>query len=311
MNRKPLTLLVSVPLLLVLLLGSSREGRAQAQSLEPRLLSLAPVGMNFLILSYAYTSGDIVLESSIPLEGTKAKLHSVAAIYTRSTDFFGRSGRLTLVVPFARGDWSGEFTGVDTSTTRTGFGDPVVGIGIGLWGAPSVRMRDLATYRPGTMVGAGVRISVPLGQYDSSKFFNLGTHRWQFVPGLAACRYVGRWGFELQGRAVFSTTNDDFYGGNALGQDPLFGFQLHVEYTFKRGLWAAASFGQSFGGETVLNRTTQDNAQTNNRFGLTLDYPVAKGWSVKGAYSGGISTRYGADFDTFALGLQHHWAGKR
>jgi hypothetical protein len=291
------------------IVASFGQAQAQVQSLEPRLLSPAPVGMNFLILTYVHSSGDIVLASTIPLEDTKARLNSGAAVYVRSIGFLGKAGRVTAVVPFANTKWSGDISGVDTSTTRTGFGDPLIGIGVGFFGTPALHPKDLATFRPGTMAAASLRISVPLGQYDDSRFFNLGTNRWQFIPGLAAMQYVGRWGFEAQLRAWFSTTNPDFYGGTDVGQEPLVGFQLHVEYTFKRGLWAAASFGQSFGGATVVDGESQENDQTNNRFGLTLDYPLGKTWSVKGAYSGGISTRYGGDFDTFALGLQHHWGG--
>jgi len=277
--------------------------------LEPRLLSPAPVGLNSLIFTYVYSSGDVILGNSIPLEGTKARLNSVAAIYIRSIGILGKAGRLTVVVPLANGKWSGEFSGVDTSTTRTGFGDPVVGIGMGFVGTPALRARNMATFRPGTMLGGGLRVSIPIGQYDSSKFFNLGTNRWLFTPGIAAMRYVGRWGFEAQLRATFSTTNSEFYGNTEVGQEPLVGFQFHVEYTFKRGLWAAASFGQSFGGATVVDGESQGNDQTNNRFALTLDYPLGKAWSVKGAYTGGISTRYGGDFNTYALGFQHHWGG--
>jgi hypothetical protein len=295
-----------LPLLLLLLVSF---GELHAQALEPRLLSPAPVGMNFGVLSYGYSTGNVLLDESLPLEGTTAKLHSITAAYVRSIDFFGLSGRLTAVVPFADGKWSAVIDGRDSSTVRTGLGDPFVALGVGLLGAPALRARDMATYRPRTLVGASLRVRVPIGQYNSEKFFNLGTNRWKFVPAVGVAQYVGRWVFEAHLRAWFSTTNTDFFGGNTVAQDPLFGFQLHAEYTFKRGLWAAASFGQNYGGATTVNGVHGDNEQINNRFGLTLAVPIAATWSLKAAYAAGLSTRFGGDFDTLAIGLQYRWGG--
>ncbi len=295
-----------LPLLLLLLVSFDQ---LQAQALEPRLLSPAPVGMNFVLLAYTYSSGDVLLDATLPLEDTDARLHSITAAYVRSIDFFGLSGRITAVVPFANGEWNAQIDGRDSSTVRTGLGDPAIALGVGLFGAPALRAADMATYRPRTLVGAGVRVRVPLGQYDSSKFFNLGTHRWQVSPGVGVAQYVGRLLFEAYVRAWFSTTNHDFFGGNTVAQDPLFGFQLHAEYAFKRGFWGAVSFGQSFGGASEVNGVKKDNAQNNNRFGVTLAIPVQKVWSLKAGYTSGISTRFGANFDRATIALQYRWGG--
>ena len=39
---------------------------AEAQELEPRAYTNTPVGMNFLVLGYAYTKGDVPLDTSLP-----------------------------------------------------------------------------------------------------------------------------------------------------------------------------------------------------------------------------------------------------
>src|SRR5215510_13364743 len=41
---------------------------AQAQELEPRAYTNTPVGMNFLVLGYAFTKGDVALDTSVPIE---------------------------------------------------------------------------------------------------------------------------------------------------------------------------------------------------------------------------------------------------
>jgi hypothetical protein len=293
----------------LLLLTVVSFGQLRAQGLEPRLLSPAPVGMNFGVLGYVYSSGNVLLDDALPLEGTTARLHSITAAYVRSIDFFGLSGRLTAVLPFANAKWSAKIDGRDSSTVRTGLGDPLISLGVGLFGAPALRAADMATYRPRTLVGASVRVRVPLGQYNSSKFFNIGTNRWQVISGIGVAQYVGRWVLEAYVLARFSTTNTNFFGGSTVAQAPLFGFQLHAEYAFRRGLWAAVSFGQRYGGASTVNGVKQDNAQTNNRFGVTLAIPVEKAWSVKAAYTAAISTRAGANFDSIAIAFQYRWGG--
>lgn len=283
----------------------------QAQSLEPRLLSPAPIGMNFLVVGYVYSTGNMILDDALPLEDTKARAQSLTVAFARSINLFGQSGRISAVLPFANGRWTAEIDDRDTSTVRNGLADPIVSIGVGLYGAPAMRAAEFATFRPRTMVGAALRVRVPLGQYDQTKLFNLSTHRWQFIPSVGVAQYLGRWVLEAHLRAWFSTTNNEAFGGNTVSQDPLLGFQLHAEYSFGPGFWGAVSFGQHFGGATTVNGVEQDNAQTNNRFGLTLAVPLYRSWSLKGGYYAGISTRYGGDFDTFALALQYRWGGMK
>jgi hypothetical protein len=56
----PRSLLASV----LVLAGASF---AAAQDLEPRSYVNTPVGMNFLVAGYAYTTGGVALDASVPL----------------------------------------------------------------------------------------------------------------------------------------------------------------------------------------------------------------------------------------------------
>src|SRR5690242_1786742 len=49
---------------------------AEVQQLEPRAYSNTPVGMNFLILGYGFTTGDVSLDTSLPVEDAKFTVHS-------------------------------------------------------------------------------------------------------------------------------------------------------------------------------------------------------------------------------------------
>jgi hypothetical protein len=291
----------------LLVAGTVLVSHLSAQDLEPRFLSPAPVGMSFAVLGYGYSIGNVMLDQSLPLDGVTARLHSITAGYARSINLFGRAGQIAAILPTATGTWRGELAGVDTSTTRTGFGDPMVSLSMNLLGAPALSRREYATYRPRTIVGATVRMRAPLGQYNPEKFFNLGSNRWMISPRLGVAQFLGRFTVEGSASAWFFTTNTNFYGGSAVAQAPIVAFQLHTSYTFRPGLWAAVSFGQTFGGSLTIDGIDKDNAQTNNRIAATLAIPVSKSNAVKLVYSSGVSTRAGADFDTIVAAWQYRW----
>ena len=84
---------------------------AQAQDIEPRAYSNAPVGVNFLICGYAYTRGGVSFDTSLPL--TDPKLHTSSAVlaYARTLDFWGLSGKVDAIVPYTWLDGSGVYRG--------------------------------------------------------------------------------------------------------------------------------------------------------------------------------------------------------
>ena len=86
---------------------------AQAQELEPRAYTNTPVGMNFLILGYAYTKGDVALATSAPIEDGKITVHNAFLAYVRSLDVWGYSGKLQLARPYAWLSGSAKVAGRD------------------------------------------------------------------------------------------------------------------------------------------------------------------------------------------------------
>jgi hypothetical protein len=52
---------------------------AAAQSMEPRAYSNLPVGLNILIVGYAYSEGALGFDASVPLQDGKTRVHAQAA----------------------------------------------------------------------------------------------------------------------------------------------------------------------------------------------------------------------------------------
>lgn len=158
-------------------------------------------------------------------------------------------------------------------------------------------------------MGASLKVRVPIGQYNSEKFFNISSGRWMIGARFGFAQKISRFILEAYLNAWFFTTNTNFYGGNTVAQDPLYTAQLHFTYVFSPGLWAAISFGQSYGGATTVNDDPKDSAQKNNRFGVTISLPLSSEFALKFAYARGISTRYGANLESLVAAVQYRWGG--
>jgi len=291
-------------------LGAFLTGDGIAQELEPRAQASAPVRLNILILGYAYSSGNVLLDQALPIEGAKTKVNSLTFAYASTINLFGRLTKLDVVIPFSHGNWEGFELGLPVSVNRTGFGDPLVRLGVNFIGAPALYGREYAGFNEKFVAGASFQMRIPLGQYEANRIVNLGTNRWAFKPNIGAAMNLGKWVIETSIGAWFFTRNDDFFGGNSLWQRPLYSLQAHVAYKFRRGFWLAASYAIGRGGETLLNDEEMGNYQKNSRFGLTFAIPIASGHAVTLSYATGITTRYGADFDTVACAYQYRWSGR-
>ena len=73
-------------------LGSALSVVVRAQDLESRAYADTPVGMNFLIASYAYSEGGVSTGGSLPIQGAELTQNSFVLGYARSLNVFGKSG---------------------------------------------------------------------------------------------------------------------------------------------------------------------------------------------------------------------------
>ena len=282
--------------------------RARGQDVEPRFLSPAPVGMNGAGLGYTFSTGAVLLDKTIPVENVDGDIHTITGVLARFFGLFGMMGRADLLVPFATGDWTGELGTADTARTATGFGDPIVRAAVFFAGAPALSGAEFMSYDAKTVAGLALRVRVPLGQYDNTKLINLGSNRWMISPRLGVAHRAGRFILEAYGSLWFFTDNTDLLEGNTQSQDPILALQAHVSYLFRRGFWLAASTRQSFGGAASVNGAEESDPESNNRVGVTLAIPIRRN-VLKFAFTTGLSTTTGNDYNTFYVLWQHSWGG--
>ena len=282
-----------------------------AQQVEPRRYQNVPVGVNALAFTYGFSTGNVLFDSTLPIEDATADVHTFAVLYLRTLDFFGKSAKADVLVPFSSADFEGFLDGEFRTRTPDGFADPRFRLAVNLVGGPALTVPEFAKYRAKTILGASIQVIAPLGQYDPTKLINLGSNRWSFRPELGLSRAVKKWFLELAGGVWLFTENGDFFGGQRLEQSPLYFIKGDVIYNFRPGLWASFNFGFANGGETTIDGVRRGTLQRNSRTGLTLALPLNRRNGLKFVYTSGLTTRLGADFDSFLLVYQYTWGGKR
>ena len=174
-------------------------------------------------------------------------------------------------------------------------------------GAPALALSEFKDYKQNFVVGASLQVFLPLGQYDPLRLVNLGTNRFTIKPELGVSKTLGHLQVEITGGISFYTTNYDFYQGKTRSQAPIGSIQGHVNYNFKKGIWAALDGTYYWGGHTTVDGIQGKDLQKNTRLGLTVAFPLGIHHSLKVNLSTGVSTRTGSDYDVAGLIWQYRW----
>ena len=280
-----------------------------AQDLEPRAYTNIPVGLNFIVAGYAYSAGGVLFDPAVPLENAHIKIHGSVFAYARSIKIGGMSGKIDMILPYAWLSGTADFQGETVSREVSGLGDTRIRMSVNFIGAPALPLSGFKDYKQDLVVGASLQIYLPLSQYDPDKLVNIGTNRFSFKPELGFSKTLGHFQLELTGGVAFYTVNNDFYQGKTRSQDPIGSVQGHVEYNFRKGIWAALDGTYYWGGSATLDGVEGNDLQKNTRVGFTLALPVSLHQSLKLYFSTGVSTRTGSDFDLIGILWQYRWGG--
>jgi outer membrane putative beta-barrel porin/alpha-amylase len=282
---------------------------AGAQDIEPRAYSNAPVGVNFLVAGYGYTQGGLPSDPALPITNDDLKTSSTILGYARAVGLRGKSGMFQVIVPYMWLSGQADFAGKPVQRVVNGFADPLFRLSINLYGAPALTLKDFADYKQNWIVGAGVRVSAPLGQYDESRLVNIGVNRWSIRPEMGVSKAVGQWTMEITAGATLYTHNKEFFGGLIRSQNPLYSSQAHAIYSFPKNIWASLDATYFAGGRSTFNGIRSDDLQRNWRAGGTLALPVDMHNSLKLYASRGVSARTGNNFDLIGIAWQYRWGG--
>jgi hypothetical protein len=283
-----------------------------AQELEPRRWSHLPTGTNFAGGAYAYTEADIFLDPVLRIENVEMEMHTWAVKYIRTIELLQKSARIDFIQGYQEGRWTGLVDGVPSSIKRSGLSDSALRFAINLYGAPPLKGKEFEAYRAKvdveTIFGTALVVNLPTGDYMEDKLINLGKNRFTFRPQLGVVHNRGKLSMELTGAVWLYTDNDDFFNGNKLEQDPYYTIQTHLIYTFRPGLWTAASAGYGYGGESTVSGVKKNDRRENLAWALSFGCPITRQLGVKVIY---LATRsqesIGQDTDSIGVGFAIFW----
>ncbi len=275
--------------------------------MEPRSYANAPVGLNFLIAGYAYTSGGYPMDGALPITDPQLATNSAVLAYGRVLDLWGMSAKLNVIVPYTDLSGTASLAGQPMQRDITGLADPIFKLSVNLYGAPALSLQEFKSYEQDLIVGASLRVTAPLGQYDDTKVVNLGTNRWSFKPEVGLSKALGPWTLEATAAATLYTDNTDFFNGNTRSQSPLYSLEAHTIYSFTPGIWGSLDLTYFSGGRTTINGALNNDLQQNWRLGGTFSFPVNLQNSIKLYASSGVSARTGNDFDLIGIAWQYRW----
>ena len=241
-------------LVIILVLSPVIFNCGYSQELEPRALTNLPKELNFVGLAYAYASGNTLLDPSLPLEDFDGQINSLILAYVRAIDFFGKSGKVDVILPFAGGDFTGIFQNTSFEDAYTGFGDLRLRASVNLTGAPSMNAKDFSEYKQKTITGFSLQLIIPTGRYNKEQLPNLGSYRWSVKAFYGLSHTWDNWTMEGFLGAWFFSDNNQFLGDATLSQTPLLVAKGNIIRSFrKKGMWLAFSSGYGYGADTSIN----------------------------------------------------------
>ena len=292
---------------LLLALGAAFATVAHGQEMEPRSYSPAPVGTQFVFFGYGHQSGDVLLDSSLPLKDVEVSLNVGSVGYGRTFNLAGRQANVAALLPYIWGTANGTVFEDRVNVRRSGGGDLRVRFSTLLVGGEAMKPKEFATRKPGLIVGTSVSIIAPTGQYDPARLVNPGSNRWAFKPEVGLSKPRGRWTMEVMAGTWLFTPNNNFFGSARREQKPLLSLQGHLIYTLRPRTWISVDGTYFSGGQTTVNGVLNEDRKKNARIGATFSLPLTRQQSVKLAWAKGVTTRIGGDLNMFVVGWQYVW----
>jgi len=115
-----------------------------AQDLAPRAYIITPCQTNVVTLTWSSYDGGVNFNGAIPITGATGTYHVPVLSYYHAFSVFGRSGNLTVSLPYAVGTFSGDVFGTQKSVYRSGLTDLSFRLSVNLLGGPALSGQEFA-----------------------------------------------------------------------------------------------------------------------------------------------------------------------
>ena len=202
---------------------------------------------------------------------------SQSLVLTRTMDYWGRTGGISIVVPYL----SVEASSDANRSAVSGISDIGFLWQMNIFGGPALTREAFASFVPQTFASFHLYVGTPLGDYQSSRALNPSANRWTVRPTVNFSYTPDRgltWLETYVSVAAFTPNNAFQAGGaNRLTQNPLFIVEGHASRNITPRIWLSADAYYNVGGETSIDGARQGNAADTLRLGAGMGAGLWRG----------------------------------
>ena len=237
----------------------------------------APIDSWLTLYNAGYSRSVTPEDGTDTTPGTRSNVVAQSVVITRTMDYWGRTGGLSIVLPYAFVDAkSGSFQANTNGVSDVGFLWQ-----INIFGGPALTREQFRSFVPETFSSFHLYVGTPVGTYNASSPINPSTNRWTISPTINY-NYTpnqGRTWIETYVSAELFTDNNNFRvsGAQTLSQNPIFRAEEHISQNLTDSLWLSADAYYNVGGETSIDGVDQDNTANTLRIGAGMGLRVWPG----------------------------------
>jgi len=271
---------------------------------------------NALPLIVSSVSGDTNPFNAADLVEPNANIDGTLSLfgYARTFALWDRSAMLAFLAPMGRVSSDITVAGESAGQSARGFGDPMVEFDLNLIGPKAQKnIPDIIRFEPGFSLDVVADLTIPIGEYDSSKSLNLGQNRWYGRVGFPIVWQLGPWvpgkrtTLEFLPAVWFYGDNSDFVG-TTLKTDPKFQMDAHLTRDFTDKFWGSLDAYYYNGGQSTINGIEGSKINTLSA-GVTFGYQITQNLGLTFGYKSTVNDHNPTDVrqDGFMFTLTFGW----
>ena len=237
----------------------------------------APVDTWLLTLNASYTTSVTPEDGTDTIPGVRSNVFAQSVVLTRVMDFLGRTGGLSIVLPYAWIDTSaGPFRASTNGVSDVGFL-----FQMNIFGGPALTREEFRFFVPQTFSSFHLLVTTPLGTYEPTSPINPSANRWMISPTINFSYTPDQgWSWiETYVAGRFFSNNNNFLvnGAQTLSQKPLLRLEEHVSRNLTDALWLSIDAYYNLGGETTIDGLEQDNMANTVQLGAGMGLRLWQG----------------------------------
>jgi Putative MetA-pathway of phenol degradation len=268
----------------------------------------APVDSWLAVFNAGYTNAVTPEDGDDLVTGVRSNVFAQSLVLTRIMDFWGRTGGVSIVLPYAFLDTSaGPFRASANGASDIGF----------LWqmnifGGPALTRAEFQSFVPQTFSSFHLLVTTPLGTYNPVSPINPSANRWMVSPTVNFS-YTPDEGWSwvetyVSGRFFSDNNNYRVNGAQTLAQKPILRIEEHLSRNVIDVWWLSLDAFYNLGGETGIDGFGQDNMANTLRIGAGMGLRLWRGADLGLNYERVVAKPAGEpDSQTVRLTLRQLW----